>query len=363
MLAPLLALLPTAAPAAFPRAAEAAFVELSAEPRQCYAGEVVRLRLRFGLERGLIEERLVPLFARPLDLPVSVEAGWAQALPGSVRLPEPRRRGLSRSPDLHTFALDGEPAVAQRVDDEERGGLTFAVFELESRWRIGAGRERIAAPRLRFATATRFERDFTGAPLALDRVEETVTGLALEVEGRPLPEEGRPPDFSGAVGSFALAASVQPRQLAAGEELVLRLTITGTGDLGAVEPPRLDRLEGFDLLGSLVRDAPDRRTAIYHLAPRHDGVDAVPALRLPYFDPGPPPAWRAAVTPPIPISVRPAAPDAGEPVPGRATGPPDGGSRRWRAAPAAALVALALAALGAHRVARARRKADGRRQA
>lgn len=49
------------------------------------------------------------------------------------------------------------------------------------------------------------------------------------IVARPLPEEGRPADFCGAVGSFAFDAALAPAECAPGDLLTLRWTLHGRG--------------------------------------------------------------------------------------------------------------------------------------
>ncbi len=70
-----------------------------------------------------------------------------------------------------------------------------------------------------------------------------------------------------------------------------------------MEPPRLEGLEGFHVYGCLDGGGADRRTFTYDLAPVDARVSEIPSIPFPYFDPGPPPAYRVAGTAPIPIRV------------------------------------------------------------
>jgi hypothetical protein len=139
-----------------------------------------------------------------------------------------------------------------------------------------------------------------------------VRGNALAVRVLPLPEEGRPLEFTGAVGRFQVLADARPRELALGEGLELALEIAGEGNLASLGPPRLDRLAGFHLRGAIDSKEPGVRRVTYHLAPRSAAVKEVPAIAFAFFDPEPPAGYRTVWTRPIPIEVRP--PDAASPA-------------------------------------------------
>jgi hypothetical protein len=57
------------------------------------------------------------------------------------------------------------------------------------------------------------------------------------LEVLPLPESGRPSDFSGAVGTFALKAEASPRDVAVGDLVTLAIEVAGDGLLDGVTPP------------------------------------------------------------------------------------------------------------------------------
>ena len=61
-------------------------------------------------------------------------------------------------------------------------------------------------------------------------------------EVRALPEEGRPEDFSGAVGRFRMQLEATPTEVMPRDIIELKLTLSGTGFLGEARPamPKLD---------------------------------------------------------------------------------------------------------------------------
>ncbi|MBM3856726.1 MAG: protein BatD [Verrucomicrobia bacterium] len=64
-------------------------------------------------------------------------------------------------------------------------------------------------------------------------------------EVMPLPAEGRPVDFSGAIGQFRLEGSVAPQQVAQGDPVVLSLKLSGQGNFQALKGPQLTETQGW----------------------------------------------------------------------------------------------------------------------
>jgi MYXO-CTERM domain-containing protein len=158
---------------------------------------------------------------------------------------------------------------------------------------------------LSFAYATRFEDKFLEGRVPVDRVDASVSGEALTLDVRPLPEAGRPKDFTGAVGSFSIRAETEAATVVLGGSLKLRVILEGEGNRSLFDPPRWTELGGFRVLGMVDEKGAAARTWTYDLAPVSAQVWQVPAISFAYFDPEPPASYRVARTRPIDVVVRP----------------------------------------------------------
>jgi len=59
----------------------------------------------------------------------------------------------------------------------------------------------------------------------------------LNVESLPLPTEGAPPNFNGAIGSYTMTVNVGPTNVAVGDPITVRVQISGRGVLDALTLP------------------------------------------------------------------------------------------------------------------------------
>ncbi|MCB9898350.1 MAG: BatD family protein [Planctomycetes bacterium] len=284
-------------------AASDAFVELSAGPPRAFAHQVVTLRLRFGFEARFLADDLVPLFRRALDVPVQVVA---PALEDPRLLPA--GGGDAEPSDGASFALDDAVARARRLPDELRDGRAFAVFELLRRVSVDApGEIDLGTAGLRFAYATRFRDDLVLGRVPDERLVDEVASAPATLSVLPWPDAGRPAGFTGAVGRFALDASLAARELdlGAATQLVLRVTALDDADVTRFDAPTLDELsDAFHVLGRLDRVEGRSRVFSFDVQPLRADVDALPALAFPYLDPGPPARWAVARSEPIALRVR-----------------------------------------------------------
>jgi tetratricopeptide (TPR) repeat protein len=129
---------------------------------------------------------------------------------------------------------------------------------------------------------------------------------------RPLPDAGRPADFSGAIGRFDFTLTAAPNEVAIGDPVTVRMRIAGQGDLSRVGAPRIaagDRFRAYDPLPQ--KDEENEGTRVFEqvLIPKEAGSIEIPAVRFSYFDTGAG-TYRTVTRGPLPLSVRPAA--AGE---------------------------------------------------
>lgn len=73
----------------------------------------------------------------------------------------------------------------------------------------------------------------------------TITTDPTELEVKPLPREGRPENFGGAIGQFSLAATASPKKVAANDPVSLHVTVAGRGNFEGMSAPELVDADGW----------------------------------------------------------------------------------------------------------------------
>jgi hypothetical protein len=138
--------------------------------------------------------------------------------------------------------------------------------------------------------------------------DEAGRSRPARVTVRPVPPEGRPAEFLGGVGRFALRAEATPRAVRVGQELEYRIAVTGPAAWGMTGRPELKR---FDRLGVGLRigpkpieaiHEPPSRTFVYRLRPTRPGEVVLPPVSISAFDP-PTSRYVTRVTPSVPVRV------------------------------------------------------------
>ena len=147
--------------------------------------------------------------------------------------------------------------------------------------------------------------------LPVPRGRQTLKTDPVKLTVQPLPEVGKPSQFSGAVGEYQISAHVDRSAIEAGSALTLSVQISGRGSMQTVTAPRLPTIPGVVVNGpNLVEGAvPTIRTYAYALIPARSGTLRIPAIAYIYFDPSRA-VYATAQTTPIPVSVRPNPNDA-----------------------------------------------------
>lgn len=207
---------------------EDVFVRAEALDSGVYVGEQVLVLYRLW-------SRLPVFAAAPVEL-AQPEGFWTE----EVELPDVpwQERGLSANEIRERRSLPGprrERRTLNGVDYETVPLLMRAVFP------TGAGERELPGPRFEIGIEGSRRSFFGPEQLVVARAAPAVT-----IRAEPLPTGGRPAGFTGAVGDYQLSAEVRrdgsplgDRAAAAGEALVLRVELEGTGNLRAAGTPVL----------------------------------------------------------------------------------------------------------------------------
>jgi len=135
------------------------------------------------------------------------------------------------------------------------------------------------------------KRDFFGGRL-MSQVHRTISAGSLSINVKPLPEAGKPIDFTGAVGDFKFNVITSKTELNASESLQARVEVSGKGNLKLFQLPKLNlpsSLEVYepehtenvttnlDGMQGMISDS-------YTIVPQFKGKYPIPSISFSYFD-------------------------------------------------------------------------------
>lgn len=247
----------------------------SAPPRPA-GGAQVRLEADLDRERAYVGQQITLTYRIYTQLEITgLELVDAPTYPGFW---------------VEDLKVDPNPVGRRAVRDGEE----YIEFTVIKKALFPTRSGRLEIPPLTFSLGVRspggdpFQSLFFGTGQTLYRKSP-----ARAVEVVPLPEQGRPASFGGAVGRYRLTVSPDRQEARVNDAIVLRVRVDGEGDVRPIAPLSLPPLsdfkaydpkveeksvaEGERLRGSKVWD--------FVLLPLAPGPQEIPALEFSYFDP------------------------------------------------------------------------------
>ena len=213
---------------------------------------------------------------------------------------------LMRDPRYAPILPTGLVSVSfpQENSQEYRDGRGYAVTEAKTAFfPLTEGQYEFPASQIMISTGI-FGRDQT-----LSTEPQSLTVM-------PLPTEGQPSSFTGAVGEyFEISASVDKKEITAGETIELKIAAYGEGNLELVPYPHLPDWQGVEKKqgdGTSNVDAKDgsissTRTYIFRLKIKEPGTYDLNDIALAYFRPAEE-RYEVVKAPPIQVVVNPGKP-------------------------------------------------------
>lgn len=134
-------------------------------------------------------------------------------------------------------------------------------------------------------------RDIFGGRL-MSQVHKTVSANVRVIDVKPLPEEGKPIDFSGAVGRFDLKLITSKTELNANESLQAKVEVSGEGNLKLFQLPKLNVPSSLEVyepeheenIRTNFNGMQGKISDSYTLVPQYKGKYPIPVISFSYFD-------------------------------------------------------------------------------
>ncbi len=248
-----------------------------------------------------------------------------ELVPLSASLFVPRQMGLRRfgliEINKDDFAIQRFPQQAEQ-SMEVIGNTGFNVFTFRTTLsalragdlKIGPAKQELLVEIMNPDTFGRTPFNFPFAePQKLDAVSQQIPVKVI-----PLPDAGKPANFSGAVGRFTLDMTASPTQgLKVGDPISIDLTVSGAGNFDALTEPKLSEpadwktypTRRFNAEGQIdpVLQPTVERTVNYATVIVPQKTHAmVPPFEINFFDPEQK-KYVVLQTPPIPLQIEAAA--------------------------------------------------------
>jgi hypothetical protein len=250
---------------------EAAWIELNYPKREFYVGELIPVDLKIYVRQGLnLLDNSAPSFS-----------GTAFTF-----------NKLSKAEQVQTI-INGQPyfvttvhtaVSAVKSGDHPLGAqmeLTVLVTMPSRRRSPFGGRGAFNDPWF-----DSFFGDVEQKRVTISTPSDTV------VKVLPLPSEGKPSDFSGAIGHFQMSVSASPTEVNAGDPITLKMNINGTGNFDRVRAPEIPKNDHYKTYPPNSKfEASDeigysgQKTFEQVFIPKGSEVKQIPDILFNYFDP------------------------------------------------------------------------------
>ncbi len=133
-----------------------------------------------------------------------------------------------------------------------------------------------------------FDAFFNGG--GYQEVKKKIVTPKLTINVQPLP--AKPANFSGGVGEFTLASSINAKDVKTNDAVTIKLTISGSGNIKLISTPEVKFPEDFEVYDPKVTNnfeasragLSGTQTIEYLAIPRHAGNFTIPPVEFTYFD-------------------------------------------------------------------------------
>ncbi len=241
------------------------FARMSVQPVSLYVTQSLEATLTFGIRKFEMNGRVVEL-GNLLQL---VDGGGSDLSVFGTRFTPSENTMTDSSGTRHPYVVYRQ---SREIRAEQVGALQVGAVFLKVNYPVS------------------LRRSWLGGYEVAESRREIARADAINVEVKGPPAEGRPPDFTGAIGHYEFSTVARPPRVEQGQPVTLSLVIKGD-PLEGIAGPDLSRYpelaSRFDfahdeLTGEIEGQARVFRRAIF---PKQLGEQTVPPLTWSYFDP------------------------------------------------------------------------------
>lgn len=156
-----------------------------------------------------------------------------------------------------------------------------------------------------------FSDEFFGG-YSYKNVKVNLKSKPVKITVLPLPEEGKPENYTGAVGNFTASSSIDKTEITTDDVANLKFVIKGSGNIKLIEPPTLNLPNGLVAYDPIIEDTITGRTTTitgsktitYSITPRTPGTYDIAPIKFTYFN-AKTAKYETITTEPIKLTVKP----------------------------------------------------------
>jgi hypothetical protein len=205
---------------------------------------------------------------------------------------------MTKAPKFDGFwSQEGEQNPNQKPQVETINGQQYYVLDIQkyTLFPQRSGALQISSAELNMIVQVQVQSKrrsvwdiFGGAQL--QNVPYKPVSNAVTINVKPLPDAGKPENFSGAVGKFTFQTNLSPKESKTDEGVTYTVKVGGTGNMKTFELPKPNVPDGFEVYDPKTKEDiaggfSGSKQADYLIIPRQPGDYKIEPLSFSFFDP------------------------------------------------------------------------------
>ncbi len=284
------------------------FVEIDGKQDKVFVGQPLELTLKIWVKPFVDREKRIKLSEANMWQLISQQTSWGSFADRLNELAENNQRpsgrevlrkdenGNERGYYLYEITATVYPKRSGKIDaDDVQIIVNYPTALAKSRDPFESFFDDSpfggASPLSRMMKDDFFASPF-GNRLSVSSVRPVVGEANVDAtEVVPVPTEGRPADYRGAVGRYRIVTQATPNSVSAGDPITLNIGIAGTGPMELVQAPPLSELpsltKDFKVADQSLAGFVQDETKLFSttIRPRREGIASIPPIPFSFFDP------------------------------------------------------------------------------
>ena len=284
------------------------FVEVEGEKESVYVGQPLDIKLKIWIKPYSDRNSNIKLNESHMWQLLSEQTSWGAFNDRMQELADKRQRP-GGEPVLRKDK-DGRPGeyflyeISSTIYPTKPGKIDASDLQVVINYPLSLGRQRDPFDSFfedspiggRSLMKKMMGDDFFSSPfgrrLTVNKSRPIVAETKVNsTEVLPVPTEGQPAGYRGAVGRYKIVAEAEPKNVAAGDPITLRLGIFGNGPMELVQAPPLHEIDSLagdfqvtdQSLAGFVQD--DTKVFVTTIRPVSEEVKQIPPIPFSFFDP------------------------------------------------------------------------------
>ncbi len=280
-----------------------AFVEITGDRPSVYVGEPIKLTLKIWIKPYKNEDYRVTLSEGDMWSLISRQTDWGpftdrmneladnNQRPGGERVQRESDDGTTSTYYLYEIDAEIYPQHSGSIDGSNCRIVIKYPTELK---RTRSPLDDFFGSGSPMSGSSFFDDAFSsfGPRLTISSIRPVIVDTKVSpIEIKPIPSQGRPANYRGAVGDYEIYTQATPTAAKAGDPITLNIAVRGDGPMDRVQPPLLNEQDSltknFKVADESLAGFVDGNQKLFTttIRPLSESVTEIPSIEFSFFDP------------------------------------------------------------------------------